>query len=472
MTVHVEGSGSGSGLSARDVGRAYAVLAAVLGPLTLLVVWGPTLALLLVFALVPVMLFLALHGQSDGVVPIPGLFVSGGFAVFFGAGVIDWAISAHQLSTGVARSVSAGEATWVMASLALIVSAFVIGERLAGPPANKAPNSPKINIDIAALAELLFGLSIVGAVLTVQRLHGWRGAAELLAPHNKASTAVISGSLGFSLWDVFALPAIVALGAAAIGARRRVQRVTLWTEAALLSYISLALFGSRLVVTLAAIGIVSARFAVTGQRLSKRAMAVGLAALLVVSGFVLGARASSGGGPQAFPRPQLQTLGYGLFDVSVGAYSDRATLAPQYRSPDRSLAILASAVPAIGRRSATLNKERVDVITVQALGSATQANTTGFPPSMPTFLLVAFGRYFGAIFALIAGIAVGLLTRVLRTGGPAMSLFFGLWVAFVFNDFKGGDLLLDGAAEAKRWIYLALLIGLVHLLSHRRSAAA
>jgi hypothetical protein len=434
--------------------------------------WGPLVGSMLILVCVPFAAFVAMHARRDivGLPVLPGLFVSTAFGVFFGAGLLAWILNGRHTTIPFASTPTEGTVLLVIVSATAFTTAFVCGERL----------SARLATDIALVrtraegffgfSQLLFMLAAAGAALTIQRLGGWRAAVGLLITHNKASLVQVNGTAGLSLWAVFALPAMVALGIVAIERSSRRARVVAAFELGLLGYLNVTVFGSRLVLTLAAMAIAGALFVLRRVHLRLRALFIGIALLLLVSGVVLSKRAPQSPGSVNASHGQIAKLGYSIFDVSMAAWRQRSILEPQFSSTGRAAHVLFSAVPAFGPRQSTLNDTRVDVMTVRAVGTATQAGTTGLPPSLPTFALIAFGPLLAILFGFLSGSFAGAVATWLGSSvTPARALFFGLWVAFVFNDFKGGDPLVDFATEAKRWMYLGVLLLFVRVVNAWRA---
>jgi uncharacterized membrane protein len=377
------------------------------------------------------------------------LFVSAGFLIFFAAGIAAWSLNGREVSVGFVQRPSGAAVVELMAAISAATCAFVLGEFIASknPSRGTTVHLP----DVFGLSQALFALALAGAGLAVREVGGWRAAVTLLTTHNKQELSPFASSIGLSLWTIFALPALVALGLVALGAERRARvRLVPGVELCLLGYLAVGLFGSRLVVTLGAIGIVGGHYRTRGKRLRLRDLAIGVGVLLALSSVVLSRRSTpayASGGVQQ----QLTILGYGAFDVTLGSWEHRDTLGPEFRSARRTVRLGSSLIPGFGRRMSALSADRVDVMTARTLGSAAQVNTTGLPPSLPAYLLVAFGPVLPS-----------------RDGAVA-SLFVGLWCAFVFNDFKDGDPVVNFVGEIKRWAYVGVVILAVHCLTTWRS---
>jgi hypothetical protein len=447
------------------LGAVLAVTAFVL-PLAAGVFWGAAVGVSLVLSIVPLALYAVLHRRGGRVgLPVrPGLFVSAGYSIFFAAGITAWSLNGREVSVGFVQRPTGTAVAELVAAICAATCAFVVGEFIAGNRPSRAPAADPRKL--FGLAQALFAIALAGAAFAVRDLGGWNAAVDLLTTHNKQELSPFASSLGLSLWTIFALPALVALGLVALGAesRARVRLVSL-VELCLLGYLGVALFGSRLVVTLGAIGIVGGHYGPRGKRLRLRDLAIGVGVLLALSSVVLGTR-STPSYTSSRVQQQLRILGYGTFDVTLGAWGHRDTLGPEFRSVRRTVRLGSSLIPGFGRRTSALAADRVDVMTVRALGSAAQVNTTGLPPSLPTYLLVAFGPLLPLLFAFAGGLASGALWDLLRSrGGAAASLFVGLWCAFVFNDFKDGDLVVNLVGEAKRWAYVGVVVLVVRCLT-------
>lgn len=439
-------------------GVVLAVTAFVL-PLAAGVFWGAAVGVSLVLAIVPLALYGALYGRGGKVgLPVqPGLFVSAGFSIFFAAGIAAWSLNGREVSVGLVQRPSGAAVVELMAAICAATCAFVVGEFTAGhSPSRGTSVHPR---DMFGLSQALFAIALAGAAFTVRELGGWRAAVTLLTTHNKQELGVFASSLGLSLWTIFALPALVALGLVALGAECRARvRLVSAVELCLLGYLGVGLFGSRLVVTLGAIGIVGAHYGRPGKRLRLRDLLIGVGVLLALSSVVLGTR-STPTYTNSRVQKQLRILGYGIFDVTLGASEHRDTLGPEFRSVRRTVRLGSSLIPGFGRRLSSLPADRVDVMTARTLGSAAQVNTTGLPPSLPAYLLVAFGPVLPLLLALAGGLASGAFWDLLRSrDGAVASLFVGLWCAFVFNAFKDGDPVVNLVGEIKRWAYVGLVI--------------
>jgi hypothetical protein len=442
-------------------GAVLAVCAFVL-PLVAGVFWGAAVGVSLLLAVVPLALYAALYrrGGEVGLPVRPGLFVGAGYSIFFAAGITAWSLNGREVSVGFVQRPTGAAVVEVMAAVCAATCAFVVGEFIAAKsPSRGTSVHPR---DMFGLSQALFAIALAGAGFAVRELGGWRAAVTLLTTHNKQELSAFGSSLGLSLWTIFALPALVALGLVALGAERRARvRLVSVVELCLLGYLGAGLFGSRLLVTLGAIGIVGGHYGTRGKRVRLRDIAVGVAVLLALSSAVLSTRS-----PTTYQsgslQQQLRTLGYGIFDVTLGAWEHRDTLGPEFRGTGRTVRFGSSLVPGFGRRMSSLSADRVDVMTARALGSAAQVNTTGLPPSLPAYLLVAFGPVLPLLLALAGGLASGAFWDLLRShGGAVASLFVGLWCAFVFNDFKDGDLVVNLVGEIKRWAYVVVVIVVV-----------
>jgi hypothetical protein len=448
-----------SGIDLTDALRGVLVVAALEAPLVAALFWGPQVAIMLVVAAAPFATFVVLHstGEDVGLPVLPGLFISAAFGLFFGAGTIAWALGHGTPAIG-AGIVDATDATHLMAALAGVTVAVLIGEKLGD---RSGPIAPIEKAHLFAVSQVLFALSALGVVWTVAHLGGWQDAASVLRTHNKQELVIAAQTLGLALWTVFGLPALIALGVVVLGhAWSRRARLMASSELGLLALAAIALFGSRLLLTLAAVGIAGATYGARRVRIRLRTVGVGVCIFLAVSTVVLTEREGSHNDPgRSAVQNQLQTLGYGMFDVALAVWNERETLRPAYTDPERVGAIGASMLPLVGPRGANLTQERYDVITARAVGGAQHVDTTGFPPSFPTAALVALGPVLAVALALSSGYGAAAAAAALRRRPNSYScLFLGLLYAFVLNAFKDGDLVLNAAAEFKRWLYVGAVV--------------
>jgi hypothetical protein len=439
--------------------RAVLVVAILEVPLLVGVFWGVHVGLWVAIAAAPFVTFALLHarGREVGLPVLPGLFVSAAFGLFFGAGAMAWALAGPNPSLG--AGIAAESATWLMAFLGLVTIAIVVGERIG---MRSAPQLvPLQRGSLFAIGQALFLASVLGVLLTVKHMQGWHPAAEALRSHDKEQLAAAAQTIGLSFWSIFALPACVALGIVALhrgwgGTARAVAAVQL----SALAIVAGGLFGSRLLLTLAAIAIAGATYGAGGRRMRLRTVGAAIVVFLAISSAILVSREGAHNSPgQDAVVAQLRTLGYGMFDVSLAVWAERETLGAAYREVGRVQPIASLSLPFVGRRATDISEIRYDVMTARVIGGAAHVDRSGFPPSFPTAAVVAVGPLAAVGLGLMGGIvAVVAATALGRRRHAYASLFLGLWYAFVFNAYKDGDVLLNAAAELKRWVYVAVLV--------------
>jgi hypothetical protein len=223
-------------------------------------------------------------------------------------------------------------------------------------------------------------------------------------------------------------------------------------------------------VILAFIGICAVVYAYKGIGIRPRYGILALLTFIICSAVILAQRGATDS-IFRFTR-LLEVLSYAIFDVSVAGsyYADR--LSDQLAPLSRVFVVLQSAVPRSGLNSQEISAARVDVIVVRAIGNSAQAESSGLPPSMPTFLYLAYGLTTALVVSLVLGLLSGWIFKSLLSRRSVLGGFFtGLFIAFLFNVYKGGDLALDFASELRRWVYLVALYFVVGLIIRGRQVS-
>jgi hypothetical protein len=297
---------------------------------------------------------------------------------------------------------------------------------------------------------------------------------ETLTAHNKALLDSLENSAGRSAWQLFALPACIALGSLLFveGVPGRARRFYA-TEIIVLLLVGLLLYGSRLLLTLAMVGLAAVYCCATRRPIRWSVVAcVGLL-ITVISIPLLTARTGTTSGSSGEDLADI--VGYGIFDVSIASVVVSDELGEQLRDPRRLALAAGSVVPLVGVQAADLNPIRLDTLVAQYIdgGNVRRGLITGFPPSLPTALLATFGfagaGAAGFVLGRLAAATNRWLLRLHQRGRSAISVFwYGLGVTMLFNTFKDGDLLISMAGFAKNLIVLAVIYGIVVLITAER----
>lgn len=403
--------------------------------------------------------------------PSFGLLASVGFLVFFLAGFIQYLLNEREIGFAVVGPVTSGFVRDTMLGCALVTSLLVVGDRLGSGRRPTAPASPavlSVSTSVVVLSQVLWVLAFYGCLDVANSLGGFEAAQAQLGLHDRNVGIENSGTLGMSLWATFALPAVTTLSVIVLDVNTKAKlRLLAAAQAATILGLGVSMFGSRLLLVLSLVSLAFAYFKLRGRNPPLKMITAVLVLLMFVSSAVLGGRyeALNTHHDASF----LDSIGYSIFDVSIAAAGSLEELQPQLGSTERALTALSAAVPGSGGRAADISAARVDVIVVQAIGTQAQAANSGLPPSLPTSLLLGHELVYALIIALFVGIALGGLTRVLGASNSPLSLvLFGLWGAFLFNTFKGGDLPMDMASEARRWAYVAFIYFVITFFTHKK----
>jgi hypothetical protein len=316
--------------------------------------------------------------------------------------------------------------------------------------------------------------ALVGTAITIMQAGGIGSAATVLTSHNKALSATLDGLRGRSAWQLFALPACIALsGLLFVGGVSKRARMFYWIEFSSILLIAISLYGSRLLVMLALVGLAAVYCLVTGRPIRWQVVAIIGLLITVISVPVLTTRTGTSSATNG--EDVAGIVGYSIFDVSIASVVVRDQMGEHFRDPRRLALAAGSVVPFVGVRAEDLNSIRLDTLVAQYIdgGNSQRGLVTGFPPSLPTALLVTFGLG-GAVFAgfgfgWLAAAADRWLIRLHDRRRSAIIIFwYGLAVTMLFNTFKDGDLLIAAAGFGKNAIVLAVLYGAIVLVTAGR----
>lgn len=403
--------------------------------------------------------------------PTPSLVVAGAYGVFFGSGLIKYWLDDRYLLFQV-LPIPAEDIAVVIGSTSVITTCFVIGSyfgssaKASGP--RKRADSAVINKPFVFTAFFVGILAFSGAVLVIAGLGGVNSAASALGKHDRTVGISIAGSFGSSAWSVFAVPAVISLSVVYVKFRGKIFGYISLVQIILLSTIALYIFGSRLTLVLAFTGFATVKYVLTGTVMKARIVLAAFLVLMTATSFVISTRDD---GQSLGDIEVLDALSYAVLDASMAAYVHTDELQEEFSSGERALTVLSTAFPKSSASALEVSEARVDVIVVRKIGNAAQASSSGIPPSLPTFLMIVSGPIIGAIFGLGLGFLVGVVSSIFFQRRSLLSaLMSGLFVAFVLNSYKGGDILLDLGSEARRWAYLALIYGLFWFLFSRRGS--
>lgn len=441
----------------RESGRAAGLLGAVM--ITLLVIWWAAGTIVVAGICILTLPILASFypRTSDGARALPGFICAATVVIFFGSGLARWKIRGELIDFYQVGRVPGPVVLLVITAVVACTIPFVLFEKLLVQNLHRRQSTTIVDV-MSPLCSILFALSCSGAVLLVIQLGGWESAVNLLQTHNKEVIGIIGSSVGLSLWSVFALPAGIVAGVLATLQRAPRQKLLRAAQLVVILSIAAVLFGSRLTITLIIIGISAVVFTEQKKYLRARHAVVGVLVMMVLTSYVYAGRSVGSAGRENFAVQSLTTLSYGLFDVGTGAWLARDDLSESYVSSDRILEILKSYTPRLGAGRVQLEDERLDVVTVRAIGRNSSAYTTGLPPSLPIWLIVGYGIPVGVLLSAGLGCVAALVTRsLLVTRRVWAPMGFGLWSAFLFNVFKDGDIVLNLGAEVRRIVYLTIL---------------
>lgn len=417
-------------------------------------------ALSLLACVVPLVALFAVSGRiaSFRWTPTFGMLAAVCFFLFFTAGLVQYWINGRSIGFAIAGPVDSALVRDTLISCSIVTCMLILGDRLGrGRQHIEQEPMPNVSTPILMLSQVLWALAVYGCLDVARSLGGIAAAAARLSLHDRNVSIETSGTLGMSLWATFALPSIVTLFLVALGNNRSKRlRVFAAGQALIVVGFGMTMFGSRLLLVLSVVALAFSYFKVRGRTPSFKSAVAVVLLILATSALVLGGRAEAL--KTTHDASILDTIGYSIFDVSVASQGSVDELRPVLGSIERGLTVLSAALPGSGARAADISQARIDVLVVQAIGSMAQANNSGLPPSLPTSLVLGFALPIGMFLALIVGTLLGLVTNWLsRLRKPLGVVLFGLWGAFLFNTFKGGDLLLDIGSEARRWVYILVI---------------
>ncbi|MCZ4587521.1 hypothetical protein O4328_28195 [Rhodococcus opacus] len=400
--------------------------------------------------------------------PTPSFIASVSYTIFFGSGYLEYLVTDRSINfyTG---TVDLSDALHILIVTSVATSGFCLGALIVCGSNVTVVVSSDADIAVMRVFSItLFFLAFAGAILTIVGFGSVTAAVNAFASHDRNTGIAAAGAVGSSLWGVFNLPAMISSACViASGRATRLERLTAGWQFAIVFLVSIVVYASRLTVILAYIGVCAVVFAYKGIGIRPRYGLLALVAFILCSAVILAQRGATES-IFKFTR-MLEVLSYAIFDVSVAGtfYADH--LSDQLAPLSRVFVVLQSAVPRSGLNSREISASRVDVIVVRAIGNSAQAESSGLPPSMPTFLYLAYGLTAAVVVSGVLGVVSGLMFKFLLSRRSVLGGFFtGLFVAFLFNVYKGGDLALDLASESRRWLYLMVLYFLVDLAIRRR----
>lgn len=410
---------------------------------------------------------------------VPLLFVDSqlavalAFLIFFSSGLVTLS------SNGGLRYATIGDPDYGFVLVTLVKLAAIAGAVMLAPPA--APTmliSPTLAPPSAArllwFAQVLVVVSVAGTALSVVQAGGLQAAAELFTTHEKDATDSLAGTAGQAIWQLFAVPACVAAGSAAVLKEidTRFRGVCL-VEFVLLLTIATFVYGSRLSLSLALIGLGGAYCFARARPASAVAAVLALVFTVAVSYPILQARSEAANNPASFEVARV--VGYNVFDISMAVTELTDELSEKVADPERFWLAAESVPPLVGVGSEELSSTRLDVLVAQSVdgGNLERGRVTGFPPALPAALLVAYGLLLAVVIALGFGLACSLLGLLFPTSvespvGASRVFWYGFLVSSIFNVFKDGDLALGTAVVAKTSLYLIAIYGILFVLTYRK----
>lgn len=357
----------------------------------------------------------------------------------------------------------------LVTGLSILAGLFVAG--MAWQEARLRPHEkPPRDTTLALLGHATFALAAIGLARIVWLADGVAAARAALSLHQRDVSLSLAGDFGSSLWSLCALPAMVLVAYEVWDTRVAWRRNIALAQLSVLLVSQVFIFGSRLNLVLAGIGILVLRHGLTGRSLTVRQAAAGGGAFAALSAVVLTQRAAAiGAGERA---GIVEILGYSILDVSASLSLIRERVAEQIGDVDRYVPLLSSVIPTVGPNARELSEKRLDVIIARAIGTQHQAEGSGLPPSLPTALYIGYGTLTAVALMLALGLLVGWLETHLANRGSAAAVFaLALLTIFVINVYKSGDIPLDLAGEARRWLYLIVGYLLCRFLVSRRAVA-
>ena len=389
----------------------------------------------------------------------PQLIVTIEFTIFYWSGL--WGIESGipYLHTGTTDFdlILAHSLQLSVVTIALIVAieaaAFRNGDVDAGrEDSHRSPGR------LFMVSQLLIAGSFIGVVQIVTSLGGFGTARAELLTHNKLVGVQLAGSLGASLWAICAVPA--GLTTATLLMRRRELRlgstgtIALASELTILLLGAILLFGGRLVPLTIAVGAAGAFYHTHARPLRARLLALIAFLGILVSFHIVKLRSYHA---DASFVTFSKLLSYNVFDVSMATLSSSGALGARIVSPDRWLGLLLSIFPFVGPSPTEISRYNLDFLIVQEIGTSIQARTTGFPPGLPTaVLLMTHSIFLAVLLAAIIGGLIGHLASWLTTRSSiAATVAYAFLMAFTFEVFKSGDLAATLAAYAKTGLYLS-----------------
>lgn len=400
--------------------------------------------------------------------PSAGLLISVSFLVFFTAGLVQYWLNDREIGFAVIGPVDSSIVRDTLIGCALISCMLIVGDRLGRirPPQSPtiAPSPRRDTSTLAVLSQILWCLACLGCYDVANSLGGMAAASSQLALHDRNVGIENAGTLGMSLWGIFALPSVTALFVVSLDASRTKRfRFFALCQAVIVLAFGLSMFGSRLLLILSFVALAFSYFSIRKSTPPLKVVVALFVLLMLISTAVLGGRA------QALNTTNdtnfLDSVGYSIFDVSIAAVQSLEQLRPEIGSFERGLTTLSAALPGSGGRSAEISAARIDVIVVQAIGTAAQAKSSGLPPSLATSLFLGFALPYAMLIAMALGIIIGFITRWLAgQTSPLAFMLYGLWGSFLFNAFKGGDFTLDVGSEARRWVYVITLYAVISIV--------
>ncbi|MDT0223430.1 hypothetical protein [Gordonia sp. AC31] len=345
-------------------------------------------------------------------------------------------------------------------TIGMLVGAWIAVLR-AGGYKGGTRNVPEASVaHIGWCAVILSILSVGGLALVVADFGSVNTAMEAYAPHDRTVGVAAASGRGSSAWAVFAVPAVAASSIyffTATGSARHYTRLLSGVVVVAILGAAVVIFSSRLVLILGLISVLGCRYWVRRQRATPFEV-VGLLGFVVTVSILL-LRLRPGYAEEPFLLRVMKILDYAVLNVSAGLQVRTPYVHIEIFNLERAWTIIRSLLP-VGRPSAEdLSEARLDVVVAQTIGSSAQGATSGLPPSMPTALMMMAGPVFGVVLAFLLGFAGSMLTQaLLRRDSVVAGLFFGLSLSFIFNAYKGGDVILDLVGEIRRFGYVGLIV--------------
>jgi hypothetical protein len=315
---------------------------------------------------------------------------------------------------------------------------------------------------LVVLAGLTSALTLISLLGLIVQHHGIAGAKSAYVSHSKLAGLRGEHDIALSIWTVLTLPTVwtAACVVLASGAKK-VHRVTFATVATLIVLADLIIFGSRLDVILAVVG-VWIIFYYSGRRVPVLAVFAAITVIILVSVPILEQR-SSGSAASSSPLEKYSRIaGYGVLDATLAVREDPNEIRSKLEQSSRWLALPLYLTPSIlwpGRPN--INLTRMDLYVAESIGSQNQ-KTAGYPTTYMTELWLYGGWLLVIVGSLVFGLVLGwfherIIGRQTQLS-PAMLLWYCLIADLGFTYYKDGDIVTSSVTAVRTGLYYAVAL--------------